>query len=138
MSSPTQTKSNIWLKLEMLRIDFSGAFTNLMPSCLHPCAEKKQGKAQNNADRRSFCSPTSCLRCGDPLSGAPTLTQARHRAHLQQCCGALAQYQQYRHVDLALAAEGVRLALTSLGRITGRVGAEEILDIIFKDFCIGK
>uniref|UniRef100_UPI0009B3AE7A 5-taurinomethyluridine-[tRNA] synthase subunit GTPB3, mitochondrial isoform X2 n=1 Tax=Monopterus albus TaxID=43700 RepID=UPI0009B3AE7A len=76
--------------------------------------------------------------CGDPLSGAPTLTQARHRAHLQQCVTALAQYQQYRDTDLALAAEGVRLALTSLGRITGRVGPEEILDIIFKDFCIGK
>ncbi|XP_037625910.1 tRNA modification GTPase GTPBP3, mitochondrial isoform X3 [Sebastes umbrosus] len=76
--------------------------------------------------------------CGDPLSGAPTLTQARHRAHLQQCFAALAQYQRYRDIDLALAAEGVRLALTSLGRITGRVGAEEILDIIFKDFCIGK
>ncbi|KAM9358283.1 5-taurinomethyluridine-[tRNA] synthase subunit GTPB3, mitochondrial [Symphorus nematophorus] len=76
--------------------------------------------------------------CGDPLSGAPTLTQARHRAHLQQCFAALAQYQQYRDIDLALAAEGIRLALTSLGRITGRVGAEEILDIIFKDFCIGK
>ncbi|XP_068446245.1 tRNA modification GTPase GTPBP3, mitochondrial [Clinocottus analis] len=76
--------------------------------------------------------------CGDPLSCAPTLTQARHRAHLQQCFAALAQYQRYRDIDLALAAEGVRLALTSLGRITGRVGAEEILDIIFKDFCIGK
>ncbi|XP_070817095.1 tRNA modification GTPase GTPBP3, mitochondrial isoform X2 [Chaetodon trifascialis] len=76
--------------------------------------------------------------CGDPLSGAPTLTQARHRAHLQQCFAALAQYQRYRDIDLALAAEGVRLGLTSLGRITGRVGVEEILDIIFKDFCIGK
>uniref|UniRef100_G3NYB4 5-taurinomethyluridine-[tRNA] synthase subunit GTPB3, mitochondrial n=1 Tax=Gasterosteus aculeatus aculeatus TaxID=481459 RepID=G3NYB4_GASAC len=76
--------------------------------------------------------------CGNPLSCAPTLTQARHRAHLQQCFAALAQYQRYRDIDLALAAEGVRLALVSLGRITGRVGAEEILDIIFKDFCIGK
>lgn len=85
----------------------------------------------------SFVSQTSSS-CADPLVGAPSLTQARHRAHLQQCCAALAQYQRYRDVDLALAAEGVRLALTSLGRITGRVGAEEILDIIFKDFCIGK
>ncbi|XP_057698134.1 tRNA modification GTPase GTPBP3, mitochondrial isoform X1 [Corythoichthys intestinalis] len=76
--------------------------------------------------------------CGDPLSGAPTLTQARHRAHLQQCVAALDQYQRYRDFDLALAAEGIRLALTSLGRITGKVGPEEILDIIFKDFCIGK
>ncbi|CAL8256364.1 unnamed protein product [Merluccius merluccius] len=77
--------------------------------------------------------------CGDPLSaGPPSLTQARHRAHLQQCVAALVQYQRFRDRDLALAAEGVRLALCSLGRITGRVGAEEILDIIFKDFCIGK
>ncbi|XP_024135182.1 tRNA modification GTPase GTPBP3, mitochondrial isoform X1 [Oryzias melastigma] len=78
------------------------------------------------------------ILCGDPLSGAPTLTQARHRAHLQQCVVALAQYQKLRDTDLALAADGVRLALTSLGRITGKLGAEEILDIIFKDFCIGK
>lgn len=85
----------------------------------------------------SFCFQTPSS-CANPLVGAPSLTQARHRAHLQQCCAALAQYQRYRDVDLALAAEGVRLALTSLGRITGRVGAEEILDIIFKDFCIGK
>lgn len=77
-------------------------------------------------------------RCGNPLTGDPTLTQARHRAHLQRCMAALAQYHRYRDSDLALAAEGLRLALTSLGRITGRVGAEEILDIIFKDFCIGK
>ncbi|MBN3303004.1 GTPB3 GTPase, partial [Amia calva] len=76
--------------------------------------------------------------CGDPLAGAPSLTQARHRSHLQQCVQALAQYHQYRELDLALAAQGLRLALTSLGRITGRVGAEEILDIVFRDFCIGK
>lgn len=76
--------------------------------------------------------------CGDPQSGGPSLTQARHRSHLQHCVSSLSQYHLYRYTDLALAAEGVRLALTSLGRITGRVGAEEILDIIFKDFCIGK
>lgn len=76
--------------------------------------------------------------CGDPLSGGPSLTQARHRAHLQQCVYSLQQFFRYQDTDLALAAEGVRRALTSLGRITGRVGPEEILDIIFKDFCIGK
>ncbi|XP_071370772.1 tRNA modification GTPase GTPBP3, mitochondrial-like, partial [Centroberyx affinis] len=105
----------------------------LPPVCLISC--------QTNAGLQDFLtalhSSVKAL-CGDPLSGAPSLTQARHRAHLQQCVAALAQYQRYRDGDLALAAEGVRLALTSLGRITGRVGAEEILDIIFKDFCIGK
>ncbi|KAA0707949.1 tRNA modification GTPase GTPBP3, mitochondrial GTP-binding protein 3 [Triplophysa tibetana] len=76
--------------------------------------------------------------CGDPLAGRPSLTQTRHRTHLQKCTEALHQYHQYRDVDLVLAAEGLRLGLSSLGRITGRIGAEEILDVIFKDFCIGK
>ena len=38
----------------------------------------------------------------------------------------------------ALAAEDLRLAARALGRITGRVGVEDMLDIIFRDFCIGK
>ncbi|XP_017567592.1 tRNA modification GTPase GTPBP3, mitochondrial [Pygocentrus nattereri] len=76
--------------------------------------------------------------CGDPLAGSPSLTQTRHRAHLQKCVDALNQYYEYRDTDLALAAEGLRLGLSSLGRITGKVGAEDILDVIFRDFCIGK
>ncbi|XP_008404773.1 5-taurinomethyluridine-[tRNA] synthase subunit GTPB3, mitochondrial isoform X1 [Poecilia reticulata] len=107
--------------------------SGLPPVCLISC--------QTNEGLKDFLTVLQSsikTMCGDPLSGAPTLTQARHRAHLQQCVAALAQYRRYRDSDLALAAEGVRLALTNLGRITGRVGAEEILDIIFKDFCIGK
>ena len=37
-----------------------------------------------------------------------------------------------------LAAEDLRLATRALGRITGRVDVEDILDVIFRDFCIGK
>jgi tRNA modification GTPase len=37
-----------------------------------------------------------------------------------------------------LFAEDLRLALRSLGRITGRVDVEELMDTIFRDFCIGK
>jgi tRNA modification GTPase len=67
---------------------------------------------------------------------APPLTRARHRAALQNCVD---------HLDRALAvfqadmrAEDVRLAMRALGRITGRVDVEDLLDIIFRDFCIGK
>jgi tRNA modification GTPase len=35
-------------------------------------------------------------------------------------------------------AEDVRVAAQALGRITGRVDVEELLDRIFSDFCIGK
>lgn len=35
-------------------------------------------------------------------------------------------------------AEYLRIGLRELGRITGKVGVEEILDVVFRDFCIGK
>jgi tRNA modification GTPase len=37
-----------------------------------------------------------------------------------------------------LVAEQIRLATRALGRLTGRIGVEDILDVIFRDFCIGK
>ena len=40
--------------------------------------------------------------------------------------------------DFDKAAEDLRLATRSLGKITGKVDVEEILDSIFNDFCIGK
>ena len=40
--------------------------------------------------------------------------------------------------DFALSAEELRKACRWIGYITGHVTSEEILDVIFKDFCIGK
>ena len=37
-----------------------------------------------------------------------------------------------------LIAEQLRLAASGLGRLTGRVDVEDILEVIFRDFCIGK
>ena len=37
-----------------------------------------------------------------------------------------------------LASEALRAALRALGRLTGQVGVEAILDVVFRDFCIGK
>src|SRR5262249_15235846 len=69
-------------------------------------------------------------------TAAPVITRARHREALADCAAAL---------DRALAgtaeeliAEDVRLAARALGRITGRVGVEDVLDLIFREFCIGK
>ncbi|XP_066839920.1 tRNA modification GTPase GTPBP3, mitochondrial isoform X2 [Anser cygnoides] len=76
--------------------------------------------------------------CGDPLAGSPSLTQSRHSQHLGDCAAALARYGRHRARDLGLAAEQLRLARRHLGRITGHVGAEDVLDIIFRDFCVGK
>ena len=69
----------------------------------------------------------------------PLLTRARHRAALQAAQEALGRIQtQPDDTELALVAEELRLALRAIGRITGRVGVEDLLDRIFGEFCIGK
>ncbi len=69
-------------------------------------------------------------------SGAVALTRVRHRAALEACVAALRRSLTGALPELA--AEDVRLAARSLGRITGRVDVEDVLDVIFRDFCIGK
>jgi tRNA modification GTPase len=67
------------------------------------------------------------------------VSRERHRKALRDALEA---------VDRALAerangrediiAEELRLAAQALGRLTGRVDVEDVLDVIFRDFCIGK
>ena len=69
----------------------------------------------------------------------PLLTRARHRVALQQAAEALARFSSAsEHAELALLAEDLRLATRALGRITGQVAVEDVLDRIFAEFCIGK
>ena len=68
--------------------------------------------------------------------GAPPLTRARHREALVEAHAALGRA--LSAPEIALAAEDLRLALRAIGRITGTVRVEELLDVIFRDFCIGK
>uniref|UniRef100_UPI00358F5285 tRNA modification GTPase GTPBP3, mitochondrial isoform X2 n=1 Tax=Myxine glutinosa TaxID=7769 RepID=UPI00358F5285 len=98
-------------------------------------------------------------RCGDPLTHNPSLTQARHRTHLVHCLVAIKRYQERcgrldgqldldsdrrpstardAEPDLAIEASKLRGAMHQLGHITGHVTPTEVLDIIFRDFCIGK
>jgi len=67
---------------------------------------------------------------------APLLTRARHRTALTACREALVRADAASAPELVV--EDVRLAARELGRIAGRVDVEEILDIVFRDFCIGK
>ncbi|RMD88439.1 MAG: tRNA uridine-5-carboxymethylaminomethyl(34) synthesis GTPase MnmE, partial [Alphaproteobacteria bacterium] len=71
------------------------------------------------------------------LGETPALTRARHRHALEDCCAALDGFIADRR-DPVLAAEAVRLAARALGRITGRVDVEDVLDRVFAEFCIGK
>jgi tRNA modification GTPase len=69
-------------------------------------------------------------------AGSPAITRARHRAALAECVANLDRAGDAPTPELI--AEDVRLAARALGRITGRVGVEDLLDVIFREFCIGK
>lgn len=71
---------------------------------------------------------------------APVLTRARHRQAVAEAYDALARFEAAcaGGKELALMAEDIRLATRAIGRITGDVGVEEVLDRIFATFCIGK
>lgn len=70
--------------------------------------------------------------------GDPVITQARHRQHLEDCRSLLAAFIVGADDQLELRAEELRLAADALGRITGRIEPEHVLDAIFRRFCIGK
>ena len=66
----------------------------------------------------------------------PSLTRARHREALEECLACLQRAETASALELAT--EDVRMAVRALGRIVGRVDVEEVLDLVFRDFCIGK
>jgi tRNA modification GTPase len=71
---------------------------------------------------------------------APVITRARHRKELAACLDALGRAAVLAGSggEIALVAEELRQSTRALGRITGRVDVEELLDVVFRDFCIGK
>ncbi len=78
---------------------------------------------------------TEVARRFDTLE-VPVITRSRHRTALVECRDALTRALAASEAELL--AEDLRLAARALGRITGRVGVEDLLDIVFRDFCIGK
>ncbi len=67
---------------------------------------------------------------------APSLTRLRHRTALEACVAALDRSLTAGAAETT--AEELRAATAALGGITGRVGVEDVLDVVFRDFCIGK
>jgi len=79
-------------------------------------------------------------RAGDAFCDGENsvVTRERHRKALQDCLAHLAAAQSGWESGAELVAEDLRLAARALGRVTGRVDVEDLLDLIFRDFCIGK
>ncbi|WP_159994710.1 tRNA uridine-5-carboxymethylaminomethyl(34) synthesis GTPase MnmE [Roseomonas sp. 18066] len=70
------------------------------------------------------------------LSEEASLTRPRHRAALSEAAEWIAEAGRAPLPELS--AEALRAALRALGRLTGRIGVEQVLDVVFGDFCIGK
>ena len=71
-----------------------------------------------------------------PLEGSAPLTRRRHREALESCLTHLERAAGGSEIELI--AEDIRLSARAMGRITGRVDVEDILDRLFNEFCIGK
>ncbi|KAL9178634.1 hypothetical protein ACHAXT_001972 [Thalassiosira profunda] len=82
----------------------------------------------------------SSLASVEGTEGA-VITRARHRRHVEAAADALARFEDLSgqgYMALDMAAEELRLAASELGRITGAIDVENVLDVLFADFCIGK
>jgi tRNA modification GTPase len=102
-----------------------------------PEAERMPVSALTGAGIEALVNRLETLAIAAMATGdGAVLTRARHRAAVTEAVAAIG-----RALDTTLpelAAEDVRVATDALGRITGRVDVEDLLDVIFREFCIGK
>ena len=70
----------------------------------------------------------------------PVITRTRHREALQSCLNSIksAKTALLSGEEPEIVAEELRAATKSLGRVVGAVDVEDLLDVVFGDFCIGK
>jgi tRNA modification GTPase len=73
-----------------------------------------------------------------PPAESVLTTRARHRTALLGCLGAIRAAMDGVASPVELRAEELRRASDAVGRITGRIDVEDLLDVIFREFCIGK
>lgn len=76
------------------------------------------------------------LKLKETWSGSLVPNRQRHLQYLKEASHFIAEALNGQELDLR--AESLRAAASSLGRITGRVDVEQLLDVIFSQFCIGK
>lgn len=88
-----------------------------------------------------------CAWARETLAGGESglVTRARHRAALTEALEAIDRAQtlgrgapNQPECAAELLAEDLRLAARALGRLTGRIDVEDLLDVIFREFCVGK
>ncbi|MFI5255699.1 MAG: tRNA uridine-5-carboxymethylaminomethyl(34) synthesis GTPase MnmE [Gemmatimonadales bacterium] len=80
-------------------------------------------------------------RHGEPEPDVPGLTQARHHAAVaraEQDLRAFAVAWSGHQAPAIVAATHIRAAADALGELIGAVGVDDVLDVVFRRFCVGK
>jgi tRNA modification GTPase len=77
------------------------------------------------------------LELARPMPAA-LITRARQRDGIARSLGYLGELQRAGDDAVEVKAELLRSAADALGRVTGKVDVEDLLDVIFSEFCIGK
>ncbi len=125
--------------LELEKLDNSIALINKSDQGImlqHPSNPLAISVAKNQGIAEFLDSLTIMIKSLIGASDSPAITRKRHRDALLDCRASLDRCLNAPLPELS--AEDLRLAVRHLGRITGRVDVEELLDVIFRDFCIGK
>ena len=71
-----------------------------------------------------------------PSFNSPLITQERYRISLQNCLNSLENLNLSANIELC--AENLRICANEIAKINGKIDIENILDLIFSKFCIGK
>lgn len=78
---------------------------------------------------------------GSPLLDAPVLSRTRHRVAVQRASDELRAFivaWQCEMLPASVAATHVRLAADALSELIGVVDVDDVLDVVFRSFCVGK
>jgi tRNA modification GTPase len=134
---PNNTKWIVWNKIDLVSLLRIKSLKSIVYKLEYPCyfisVETESGFDE-------FLKALAAQAQEFLGSSEPALvTRARHRYALENTVGALDRaLNEPAPVREDVVAEELRLAGRALGRLTGRVDVEDVLDVIFRDFCIGK
>ncbi len=118
----------------LLRVRSKADLAGAAPTSGPPAISTKTG--QGIDDLLALLTAHARERIGD--GGSAAIITARQRALITETAQSLAAVLAGSPDATELRAEDLRLAAQSLGRLTGRVDVEEVLDRVFSAFCIGK
>lgn len=129
---PEETTVPVWMLMSKSDLIDSERKQPMSDEGLYVSA--KNGEGLNSLENRLIAFAQS--QCGTGMDDLSTRT--RHFQELEATVGALATAIGNVEDPIEMRAEELRKASDSLGRLTGRIDVEELLGVIFSEFCVGK